>query len=119
MPTEEITNTTVQANMPSTGDNPSVLSRVRWGDSYVSLLLGALVVFIAAILGFFYVKIHQPKQELLPPVSISRNVKLTITPSKLASSASVSLTPTKMTPSVTNTPTPHVSPSSIVVKRSK
>ncbi|HSW88483.1 MAG TPA: LysM peptidoglycan-binding domain-containing protein [Candidatus Saccharimonadales bacterium] len=60
--------------------NSSFFSRIRWGESYVSLLLGALVVIVAAVLGVFYVKMHQPRQELLPPVTITRNVKLTVTP---------------------------------------
>ncbi|HSW96428.1 MAG TPA: LysM peptidoglycan-binding domain-containing protein [Candidatus Saccharimonadales bacterium] len=88
---QRTTNTTTQTTLER---NSSFFSRIRWGESYVSLLLGALVVIVAAFLGVFYVKVHQPKQELLPPATITRNIKLTITPS-------VSLTPlakAKITP---------------------
>jgi len=53
-------------------------SNIKLGDSYISLLLGALVVVLAAVLGFFYVKLQQPKQELLPPATIARNINVTI-----------------------------------------
>src|SRR5579883_2772441 len=76
---------TKATNKPTAKPNPvkaeaPVSSGIRWGESYVSLLLGALVVVVAAALGFFYVKLQQPKQELLPPATTSRNVKLTVTP---------------------------------------
>lgn len=83
----------------SNQNNTSFLSKIRWGESYVSLLLGGLVVIVAAALGFFYVKAHQPKQELLPPATIAKNIKLTISPSlspEAAMTPTVSL-PTKST----------------------
>ena len=79
------------ANANNNQNNTSFLSKIRWGESYTSLLLGALVVIVAAGLGFFYVKMHQPKQELLPPATISKNIKLTISPSI---SQETSLSPT-------------------------
>src|SRR5258707_9982286 len=66
------------ANVSTSQTTP--FSRIRWGESYVSLILGALVVIVAAMIGVFYVKMHQPKQELLPPATIVRHMKLTITP---------------------------------------
>lgn len=85
--------TTAQSqNKTETTVPTASFSRIKWGESYVSLILGALVVIVAAFLGVFYVKLHQPKQELLPPVSIVRQMKLTVTPE-------VSFTPTA-TPSV-------------------
>lgn len=53
-------------------------ANIRLGDSFVSLFLGALVVVVAAVLGFFYVKLQQPRQELLPPATIARNINVTI-----------------------------------------
>lgn len=56
-------------------------SSIRWGESYVSLIFGAIVVIVAAALGLFYVKFQQPKGEILPPAQISRVIKATVSPS--------------------------------------
>lgn len=68
----------LKKDVPVLSKNASSFAKIGWGESYVSLLFGAMVVIFAAVLGFFYVKVHQPKQELLPPVTTSRNLKLTV-----------------------------------------
>lgn len=84
-------------NNSDTTENVSPFSRIRWGESYVSLILGALVVIVAALLGVFYVKMHQPKQELLPPATIVRHIKLTVTP-EVSTTPSVKKETTSLNP---------------------
>lgn len=80
-------------------------SNIRWGESYVSLLLGAIVVIVAAALGLFYVKFHQPKEEILPPAQIAR--VLTVSPSASISAYPTAFpSPTAKPLSPTKSPTP-------------
>jgi len=105
-PNETIPNNTVVAQSDSTlsSENNSFFSILKWGESYSSLLLGALVVIVAAILGFFYVKMHQPKQEILPPATTSRTITITETPSTVA------ITPTALVIQPTSTPEQIITP---------
>lgn len=89
----------------------------RWVDSYVSLLLGALVVILAAALGYFYVKLHQPqspRQDILSTAKIVRDIKLTITPTTNVQGFPVSST--QITPTAKNIPSnrPKVTPTTSV-----